>query len=259
MRFSKAAIELREEVAHRALTLLSRAVGYQGEAAFSQDIEAIDWTGGADAWMDCVEADIEAAQRPGVCDSIDGQTPRMAYQCGRMGGVNVALRAVIGLVESSNGRPLSAADVATAVVAAVVAAVTGQGGHSVDSFCPQCGPSVQVDEEGCCLACGADAMGDGADLAIAALRAAELNQGHAVKVEYQGQGLVRRRDIGHTDVCPRRCECRDEQGGGGRCIWPEDHAGAHGFEYGPNTWDADGEREDPRCWPNLASQEGDNP
>lgn len=27
------------------------------------------------------------------------------------------------------------------------------------------------DEEGCCLSCGADAVGDGADLAIAALRA----------------------------------------------------------------------------------------
>ena len=33
------------------------------------------------------------------------------------------------------------------------------------TWCPQCGPDVDVDEDGCCGACGADATGDGADRA----------------------------------------------------------------------------------------------
>ena len=35
------------------------------------------------------------------------------------------------------------------------------------TWCPQCGPDVDVDEDGCCGACGADATGDGADRAHA--------------------------------------------------------------------------------------------
>ena len=31
------------------------------------------------------------------------------------------------------------------------------------TWCPQCGPDVRVDEDGCCALCGADAMGAGAD------------------------------------------------------------------------------------------------
>jgi hypothetical protein len=41
------------------------------------------------------------------------------------------------------------------------------------TWCPQCGPRVAVDEDGCCASCGADAMGPGADQALAALRVAE--------------------------------------------------------------------------------------
>jgi hypothetical protein len=37
------------------------------------------------------------------------------------------------------------------------------------SWCPQCGPKVFVDEDGCCLMCGADAVGAGVDLALAIL------------------------------------------------------------------------------------------
>lgn len=37
----------------------------------------------------------------------------------------------------------------------------------VKTWCPQCGPDVSVDEDGCCAVCGADATGDGADLAHA--------------------------------------------------------------------------------------------
>lgn len=38
------------------------------------------------------------------------------------------------------------------------------------SWCPQCGPDVTVDEDGCCVTCGATATGDGAD-AVLAMRA----------------------------------------------------------------------------------------
>ncbi len=37
------------------------------------------------------------------------------------------------------------------------------------NFCPQCGPNVFIDEDGCCRGCGCDAVGDGV-AAIEALR-----------------------------------------------------------------------------------------
>ena len=30
------------------------------------------------------------------------------------------------------------------------------------TFCPECGPDVEIDEEGCCLTCGATAVGSAA-------------------------------------------------------------------------------------------------
>ena len=33
-------------------------------------------------------------------------------------------------------------------------------------WCPQCGPGLSVDEDGCCMICGADAMGDVANEAM---------------------------------------------------------------------------------------------
>lgn len=33
------------------------------------------------------------------------------------------------------------------------------------AWCPQCGPGVRIDEDGCCATCGADAVGEGADVA----------------------------------------------------------------------------------------------
>ena len=39
------------------------------------------------------------------------------------------------------------------------------------SLCVECGPNVRVDEDGCCAACGASAMGPWADRAVAALKA----------------------------------------------------------------------------------------
>lgn len=38
------------------------------------------------------------------------------------------------------------------------------------SWCPQCGPHVQMDEDGCCQTCSADAVGPGAWQALDALR-----------------------------------------------------------------------------------------
>lgn len=38
------------------------------------------------------------------------------------------------------------------------------------SWCPQCGPDVACDEDGCCVTCGADAVGDGANQAHALRR-----------------------------------------------------------------------------------------
>jgi len=36
----------------------------------------------------------------------------------------------------------------------------------VRTWCPECGPRVNVDEDGCCLMCGADASGPGAREAV---------------------------------------------------------------------------------------------
>jgi len=41
------------------------------------------------------------------------------------------------------------------------------------TWCPQCGPSAAVDEDGCCLICGCDAVGEGADAAHEDRRKAE--------------------------------------------------------------------------------------
>lgn len=38
--------------------------------------------------------------------------------------------------------------------------------NDLPTWCPQCGPRVRVDEDGCCLECGATACGAGADAAI---------------------------------------------------------------------------------------------
>ena len=32
------------------------------------------------------------------------------------------------------------------------------------TFCPECGFSVEIDEDGCCIDCGATAVGDAVDM-----------------------------------------------------------------------------------------------
>lgn len=40
----------------------------------------------------------------------------------------------------------------------------------LDTWCPECGPDVKLDEDLCCAGCGATATGDGVIMAVHALR-----------------------------------------------------------------------------------------
>jgi hypothetical protein len=40
----------------------------------------------------------------------------------------------------------------------------------LETWCPQCGADVDIDEDGCCQSCGADAIGEGASDAHSARR-----------------------------------------------------------------------------------------
>lgn len=46
-------------------------------------------------------------------------------------------------------------------------------GESRGSWCPECGPHVGVDEDGCCASCGCQAHGKGADEALVAMKTGE--------------------------------------------------------------------------------------
>ena len=39
--------------------------------------------------------------------------------------------------------------------------------QQLGTWCSECGPNVACDEDGCCAGCGRDAVGDGADEALA--------------------------------------------------------------------------------------------
>jgi hypothetical protein len=45
-----------------------------------------------------------------------------------------------------------------------------RGGYT-DSLCPECGPHVTIDEDGCCSGCGCTATGEGAEQVFADLAA----------------------------------------------------------------------------------------
>lgn len=49
-------------------------------------------------------------------------------------------------------------------------------GRWTASWCPQCGPDVAVDEDGCCATCGATATGTAATHAVVLLRILEFDQ-----------------------------------------------------------------------------------
>lgn len=57
---------------------------------------------------------------------------------------------------------------ATALLEQRIAALEDQAGPDrqrdrLNTFCPDCGPNVEVDEDGCCVSCGADATGPGVE------------------------------------------------------------------------------------------------
>jgi hypothetical protein len=39
---------------------------------------------------------------------------------------------------------------------------------TIETWCPECGYGVKIDEEGCCISCGVTAIGKGVDQALAA-------------------------------------------------------------------------------------------
>ena len=69
------------------------------------------------------------------------------------------------------------------------------------TWCPQCGPDVSCDDDGCCSACGATAVGEGTEQALA-LRA-------SVDPTHPGYR------------CPLACPHGD------RCTLPRGHEGGH--------------------------------
>lgn len=137
---------------------------------------------------------IDAARSDAFCD---GEWPIDVESIGWGLAVYVERATVIGLDEGVEyalqplpvpdpdplGRVLATITAAFAEGAALgipIAAMllaTGARGGPIDSFCAICGPSVSIDEDGCCVHCGGAAVGDGADLAIAALRATGRRDG----------------------------------------------------------------------------------
>lgn len=60
------------------------------------------------------------------------------------------------------------------------------------TWCPECGPSVPIDEDGLCAACGATAIGPGADLALSALDSASREKARADAAEARVKELKER-------------------------------------------------------------------
>ena len=60
----------------------------------------------------------------------------------------------------------------------------------MSSWCPQCGPNVEVDEDGCCAGCGATAMGPGADGAHKLKRTLEGLVGASTRPWYGCRGAA---------------------------------------------------------------------
>ena len=61
--------------------------------------------------------------------------------------------------------------------------------NDIIGWCPQCGPVGSHDEDGCCLACGSTAVGDGADLAISNEALVELLRDSNRKLQAGYQAL----------------------------------------------------------------------
>lgn len=117
-----------------------------------------------------------------------------AWRYGSAGGgiVGGAIRAalpphLLATIDSARddrggGQPETTADPSPAGVDAPVG----------PTWCPQCGPRVAVDEDGCCQTCGATAMGEGADAALAAEARAERAEAALGRVREVVADLERR-------------------------------------------------------------------
>ena len=53
----------------------------------------------------------------------------------------------------------------------------------IDTFCPQCGSNVEIDDDGCCAACGATALGAGVNEIDALLQRAEAAEARVDALE----------------------------------------------------------------------------
>ena len=56
-------------------------------------------------------------------------------------------------------------------------------GRVADTMCPECGPAVEVDEDGCCIGCGNGAMGAYATERADLIRAADAADRDAMLAE----------------------------------------------------------------------------
>lgn len=73
-----------------------------------------------------------------------------------------------------------------------------------DTLCPGCGFDVGVDENGCCITCGADATGPGVEQA-------HLYLSFFIKVEHQARQLTEHlREINAPDNPPHEAEKEKE-------------------------------------------------
>ena len=52
------------------------------------------------------------------------------------------------------------------------------------TFCPQCGPHVDTDADGCCASCGATATGDAVDELAHLIRVMAKNEAHVIALVY---------------------------------------------------------------------------
>ena len=74
---------------------------------------------------------------------------------------------------------------ATSIALAALAATPADYEPMNGTWCPECGPNVLVDEEGLCVSCGATAIGNGANRALAVLAAPADGLGERVREQIE--------------------------------------------------------------------------
>lgn len=110
-----------------------------------------------DCWRRCVNVYADQGEdvtRPCRSDVSEGDAPLLAAAPDLAATVE-ALHAEVARLSASRDRWRVAA------------------GRVADTMCPECGPAVEVDEDGCCIGCGNGAMGTYVVELADRLRAAE--------------------------------------------------------------------------------------